>query len=316
MVKGSQNKFYQSPALLSLLQLLKKQGKHTALIDALETGSNYYPALWLSSPVNAQNNSWLQLQEGIGMPLIDSPVVLDYSTYLNEVVMPIVNTYKNTHPNHPFDDRKFRLSNYFVAPEGTIHLTLGPTVYQHYRTDIERPIYQAIERMLQGMQDANDPFYYFSKMMGITVIILSKEGYVFLGERASHIDTPGLLQFIAGAATFHADLSQVNFWDDIQAEVLQETGWDRVLDQPTLYFIGISGHTFTSELDLMFVIPTALEATYFEHPRLCEHERMFCVQTAAQAMQLLQYEIDYGSKLLYPTCFGLKYLLQHYWKKG
>lgn len=305
--------------LCDLIRLLKAQGRYPALISALETGQNHYAALWPSRPINARNRLWVQLQEGQGMPFQGQSVPLDASTYLEAVVLPIVRAYKETHPDHPFDDRKFRLCHYALTPdEQTLQLSLGPTVYQHYREDMERPRFQALERMLQGMQEVGDPYHFFSKMMGITVIILSKEGYAFVGERVSHVDHPGLLQFVAGAATFHTELSQVNFWEDIQSEILQETGWEAVLAQPKLHFIGIAGQTYTSELDLIFVLPTTLEAAYFEHPTLSEHERMLCIQTRAQARRLLNGVPLAGheqpSDLLYPTYFGLTYLLQHYWR--
>lgn len=305
--------------LRELLSFLKKQGGNQALCHALETKKNYYPALQLTRALNARRDGWLQLQSGPGMAQTAISRPLDFNTYLTDVVMPIVKTYKQQHPQHPYDDRKFRLNRFSLSPDQEqLQLELGPTVYQQYRADIERPRTEALDRMLLGLQAAGDPYHFFSKMLGITVIILSKEGYAFIGERVEQIDHPGLFQFVAGAATFHADLRQVDFWEDVKTEILQETGWEKVIDQPILQFIGIAGQTYTSELDLVFLMPTELEAAYFEHPTLSEHKRMLCIQTTCQARQLMEYQlfigIDADAGLLYPAHFGLSYLLQYHWK--
>jgi hypothetical protein len=306
--------------LRELVQLLQKQGGNEALCHALAAGRDHYTALCLPRALDASRAGWLQLQPGPGMPQPGMPAAPDFATYLTDVVTPIVDAYKRQHPQHPYDDRKFRLNRFsFAADHGRLQLELGPTVYQQYRADLGRSRPEALERMLRGVREAGDPHHFFSKMLGITVIILSREGYAFLGERIGQIDHPGLFQFVAGAATFHADLTEVNFWEDVQTEILQETGWEEVVRQPTLQFIGITGQPYTSEVDLVFLMPTGLEAAYFQHPTLCEHERMLCLRTARQARQLLGGRQPDGTgvaaNLLYPARFGLTYLLQHHWKK-
>jgi hypothetical protein len=309
----------ESRLLRELLLLLEPEQQYTRLVNALRHGENHYTALQPDKPVDLASNHWLQLQEGSGMPLPDREVDLSFHAYLSQVITPVVEDYRHKNPLHPFDDRKFRLCHYALNDDGSsLQLSLGPTEYQQYRADIERPQPAALERMLRGMREAGDPYHYFSKMMGITAIVLSREGYAYAGERVSHIDHPGLLQFIAGAATFHADLTEVDFKDDIRAEIRQETGWEEVIIEPTIQFIGIAGQTYTSELDLVFLLPTQLDAAYFQHPRLSEHERMLCLQDATQVHQLLTKMSETtrgaGTTLLYPTHFGLSYLLQHHWK--
>jgi hypothetical protein len=57
--------------------------------------------------------------------------------------------------------------------------------------------------MLKGLQNYQDPFVYFTRTLAITVIPITLQGTVYIGERVGNIDRPGLLNFVAGLATFN-----------------------------------------------------------------------------------------------------------------
>ncbi len=305
----------QISAKNKLIKLLSKKSAFPKLCTALEKDLSYYPAL-TTKEILACNNLTIKVKEGCGAQVLEKDKDTRFTPYLQAVINPVVKAYKEKHPLHPFDDRKFRLDKFHLKKGASSELTLslGPTMYQQYQADAQRSKEEAIGLMIKGMERANDPYFYFSKILGVTVVVYTKEGYVFLGERASHIDSAGMLGFVGGTATFQEDINKVDFFHDLKTELEEEIGFVAKADT-AFQFVGIAGNTFTSELDLIFVYQSDKDSVYFENSLLSEHQRMVCIKDKAQAISLLTKGLFLGEsdpkQLMYPTRFGLEYFLHN-----
>jgi 8-oxo-dGTP pyrophosphatase MutT (NUDIX family) len=303
-----------------LISLLRCIPKYKMVSDAIALNTDYYAALPFETIHALSKPLIIKLIEGLGAQSQAADLDLQFHPYLQNVITPMVEAFKKAHPNHAFEDRKFRLHDFYFEnkPFSEIFiLSLAPTAYQQFKTDSNRSKQAAIALMLKGMQKAQDPYHYFAKILGLTVIVISKEGYVFLGERAAHIDYPNALNFVGGSATFKADLLQTDFLLDVKAELEEEIGFSVSDEQMDFQWIGIAGNPFTSELDLVFVVQSEKDKSFFENSILTEHQRMVCIQNKEQAIHLLTTGYFVGESqfktLLYPTRFGLDYLVKYHW---
>lgn len=301
----------------NVLKQLNINSKYQALYFAIKNNHDYFPVLSLGQESRLLSNALFVIQKGQGRQSVVKSVDTSFDNYLHQIVEPEVEAYKSRFPNHPFDDRKFRLHHWYWNEANRLVLELGPTMYQEFREDIGRTKDEALALMQNGLQQADDPYFYFSKNVGITIVVASNEQTVFLGERGGNVDYAGVLGFVGGNATFHKDLSTVDFRTDIEMELAEEVGL-KVSSEANFLFIGIAGSTFTSEMDLMFFYQSDLPNTFFENCKLTEHQRLVGISNKEQALELLQngcLENDNSpKKLMYPTRFGLEYLVKYYWK--
>jgi len=300
----------------SLQQLLGVHKKYNTLKTALEKDSDYLPVLTLGQASKCFLADLFILKKGQGRQLQHLIIDTSFDNYLQKVIMPEVNAFKSKHPNHSFDDRKFRLHDFYWKGESLV-LELGPTMYQEYQLDSRRSKKDALALMEKGIREANTPYHYFAKNLGITVVVASIEGSVFLGERAKDVDYAGVLGFVGGNVTFHKDLAAVDFEDDIRTELEEEIGLE-IPQGANIQFIGMVGNTFTSEMDLMFFYQSNKPNIFFENCKLSEHQRLVGIHNKQQGLQLLQNGLleneDTPKKLMYPTQFGLEYLVENHWK--
>ncbi|MCM0588926.1 MAG: hypothetical protein KA716_01130 [Gloeotrichia echinulata DEX184] len=169
--------------------------------------------------------------------------------------------------------------------------------------------------MLKGLEKYNDPFVYFARTMGITVIPITRQSSVYIGERSANVDCPGLLNFVAGLATFNEKPANINFYADAQQELEEEVGICVELNNSNTRFIGITGNPFTSENDLVFVVQTSVEEDHFESQRLSEHSRLVRLQNKSDAEKLLYEGLLPGENtkkdIAYASRIGLEYLVKY-----
>lgn len=304
----------------NLLKLLSANFKYQALYNALKNDNDYYPALTIKQDSSHLSDTFFTLKKGNGRQSAQQSLDISFDNYLANVVTPEVNAYKAKHPNHPFDDRKFRLHDFDFKNENgeqNIVLSLGPSMYQEYQENANHTKMEAMALMLKGLEVAGEPYHFFAKTLGVTVVVVSAEQSVYLGERSADVDYAGVLGFVGGTAIFHQDLSEVDFTNDIRQELMEEIGL-QVSKEADFQFIGIAGGTFTSELDLMFLYQSNMPNTFFENCNLTEHQRLVGIHNREEAQILLEqghFKNDKRPKsLLYATRFGLKYLVNNYWK--
>jgi 8-oxo-dGTP pyrophosphatase MutT (NUDIX family) len=191
-----------------------------------------------------------------------------------------------------------------------------PTVYPDYLLDLRRDKTTALRLMLRGLVNYSDPYAYFSKTIGITVVPISQEGSVYIGERSPGVDNPGLLNFVAGLATFHERLENINFYVDIQQELKEEIGIDLEINAKNTQLIGIAGNPCSSENDLVFLTVTPYPDQHFETFSLIEHTRLVPLRTQNEVKRLLDFGLlphdDQPQAIAYGSRMALEYLVNHH----
>ncbi|NEP00763.1 MAG: hypothetical protein F6K58_19275 [Symploca sp. SIO2E9] len=294
------------------------------LIKALVAQQDFI--YWVNSD-QLESIKEIKLIEGNAPQNLDGiPIETDFHTYLDRVINPLISSGVITDGKklRGYDDRKVRWSgrnvtgNWFQNHH-IFNLEVGPTTYQRYSQDLHRSKTDSLKLILKGLQLYQDPYIYFSRTIGVTVIPITKNGNVYMGERAANVDSPGLLNFVAGLATFDEALDKINFYVDAQRELYEEMDISLKLDDSNSQFIGISGNPFTSETDLVFVVNTDVDDVHFHNKQWSEHQRLVCLKTKTEAENLLNEgflpQETTHSKIAYASRFALKYLVKNHFLK-
>lgn len=253
--------------------------------------------------------------------IVGEPVNTNFHEYVDNIIRPqIASGEISDGKQSKYDDRKVRWSgagvrgNWFRRNE-VLYLEVAPTTYPRYRQDIERSKINSLELMLKGLEKYNDPFVYFSRTMGVTVIPISRQGSIYIGERSSNVDCPGLLNFVAGLARFNEIPANINFYADAQQELAEEVGIYMELNSSNTQFVGIAGNPFTSENDLVFIVETSVDEDHFESRKLSEHLRLVGLKDKSDAEKLLNEGFLPGENtkkaIAYGSRIGLEYLVKY-----
>ncbi|MDJ0898446.1 MAG: hypothetical protein QNJ55_06520 [Xenococcus sp. MO_188.B8] len=296
------------------------QGKDLA--EALIAGRDF---LHLVYPHEVAGIKEIQVREGHGPKSLDDDEINTYfHTYLETVIKHQIRSGIITDGSCPgdFDDRKVRWSGTGVAGfwsrnQDILTLDVGVTSHLRYRLDLARSPLEALKLMGRGLENYQDPYAYFARGIGVAVVPLTTEGTVYIGERSAQVDSPGILNFVAGWATLSPNIAEINFYQDAQRELSEEVGITMTLDENNTKFIGISGNPVTGEVDLVFVVQTAMSDHYFQSGQWEEHERLVRIGNKSEAEALLEQGLlpqeSEPRSLMYSSRFGLEYLVQNYW---
>jgi hypothetical protein len=248
-----------------------------------------------------------------------------FRDYLQQVINPQIERREITDGSKigDYDDRKLRWSgagitgNWLIKNQ-VLTLEIGPTTYPRYAQDLQRSKIDSLKLMLKGLENYQDPYAYFAKAIAVTVVPISLEGYVYIGERSGNVDNPGLLNFVAGLATFQKNLEKVDFYLDAQQELAEEIGINLNLNSENTKFIGIAGNPFTSETDLVFITQTEQPDSYFKTVALTEHLRLVALRNQRGVTQLLNDGLlpkEFQKKAIaYGSIMALKYLAHYHFK--
>lgn len=292
------------------------------LAEKLIAGSNF---LHLVYPHQVLGVKKIQICPGHGAKSLDDALLDTYfPAYLEAVINPQIRSGVLTDGTHPgdYDDRKVRWSGGGVAgfwsrTEEILTLEVGPTSYPRCRLDLARPRLEVLQLMQRGLETYQDPYAYFARGMGVTVVPVTAEGNVYIGERLAQGDYPGWLNFVAGWGTFSANIQEINFYQDAQRELEEEMGIAMTLDDSNTKFIGISGNPFTGEVDLVFVVQTSTSDRYFQSGKWSEHTRLVCISNKNEAEALLEKGLlpqeQEPKSLMFSSRLGLEYLVQNHW---
>lgn len=246
-----------------------------------------------------------------------------FQDYLQQVINPQIERGEITDGRNlgDYDERKLRWSgagitgNWLIKNQ-VLTLEIGPTTYPRYSQDLHRSKIDALKLMFKGLENYQDPYAYFAKAIAVTIVPISLEGYVYIGERSGNVDNPGLLNFVAGLATFQENLEKIDFYLDAQQELAEEIGINLNLNTENTKLIGIAGNPFTSETDLVFITQTEQPDRYFKNAILSEHLRLVALRNQREVNQLLndgllpkesqKKAIAYGSRM------ALEYLTNYH----
>jgi hypothetical protein len=311
--------FELTQCLKKLIAKLANLPNGEVLAEALAMGKDYIKLLDYSE---VQGITDIRIISGQApQNILGEPVNTNFNEYLNNIIQPQIASggiFDGTQSK--YDDRKVRWSgagirgNWFCRNE-VLYLEVGPTTYPRYRQDIERTKIESLELMLTGLEKYHDPFVYFARTIGVTVIPITKQGSIYIGERSANVDCPGLLNFVAGLATFNQIPTNINFYADAQQELTEEVGISMQLNNSNTQFIGIAGNPFTSENDLVFVVQTSVDEEHFESQRLSEHSRLVRLNNKSDTQKLLDEGLLPGENtkkaIAYGSRIGLEYLVKN-----
>lgn len=309
---------YRRKVLLALQSLPQGQ----ALGEALVAEHDF---LHLVYPHQVAEVKKIQVKPGHGVKSLDDDSLdTHFHAYLETVINPQIRSGIITDGTNPgdYDERKVRWSGAGVAGfwscKGDIFtIEVGPTSYPNYRSDLARTPLETMKIMYLGLEKYQDPYAYFCRGIGVAVIPITKDGNVYLGERSPEVDCTGILNFVAGWATFSANIEEINFLRDAQRELWEEVGIAMNLDESNTKFIGMSGNPLTGEIDLVFVVHTEVSDRYFQSGEWSEHSRLVRIHNKSEAKVLLEQGLLPGEKeprsLMFSSRLGLEYLVQNYW---
>lgn len=291
------------------------------LAKALINNHNYID--WVTSK-EVENITQIRLKKGHGVQNSQGEAIdTNFDTYLEKVIKPQINSgiiNDGSNPNE-YDDRKVRwsggkISGYWQKEGESLIIEVGPTTYPNYKQDCSRSKLEALKLMLKGLQNYQDPFVYFTRTLAVTVIPITLQGTVYLGERIGNIDRPGLLNFVAGLATFDEKIENINFYQDAERELKEEAEIHLSLNSNNTRLIGIAGDPFTSETDLVFVVDTGIDENHFQSKNWSEHLSFNRLSNKIEAENLFYQGIlpnqQDKKELIYASQFGLKYLIDHH----
>lgn len=291
-----------------LLEALRQNQDYIALLDCQEIRE--------IEAIKADYGTAPQSLEG-------KAISTDFHQYLDQVINPKIARGEITDGSRlgDYDDRKARwsgagITGHWRVENQTLFLEVGPTLYPDYALDLRRDKTEALQLILRGLIESRDPYAYFSKAIGVTVVPISQEGSVYIGERAKQVDNPGLLNFVAGLATFHERLENINFYADIQQELKEEIGIDLNVNVKNTRFIGIAGNPWSSENDLVFATVTAYPDRHFETFPLIEHTRFVPLRNKNEVKRLLDQGLlpndEQSHAIAYGSRMALEYLANHH----
>lgn len=310
------------PLKQELLDILADNLHLSPLKKALEKGQECIH--WLTSN-QITGIERIVIQEGYGAyPLDGSLVGRGYQTYLTEVIQPRIRKGEISDGREPgsYDDRKLRWSNTNVThmvdrASKTLRLAVGPTWYQHCQMDIQRDPAEALKLMLRGLKNYDDPYAYFARGLGVVVIPLTRDGHVFIGKRGPTNEYKNFLCFVSGWASFCSTVSQIDLFRDLEQELQEEIHLGDPIRKEQTDIVGLAGHLFTGEADLVFITQTDLNDDYFDQGNWPEHETWYAIRNRHEARQLLECGTIENTKQTFEVMFSsriaLEFLINNHW---
>ncbi|MEG4344010.1 hypothetical protein QUB70_12065 [Microcoleus sp. A003_D6] len=296
------------------------QGK--ALSEALIAGRDFLHSI---HPDEVAGVTRIQVREGHGpQNLNDEPIDTQFHAYLEAAIDPQIRLGLLADGTKPrsYDDRKVRWSGAGVAgfwsrSQDTLTLEVGPTSYPRCRLDLTRSSLEALKLMMRGLTNYQDPYAYFARGVGVAVVPLTEDGNVYIGRRSTSSDYTGVLNFVAGWATFSPTAQDINFYQDAQRELGEEVNVSMTLNNTNTRFIGMSGNPMTGEVDLVFVVQTEMRDRHFRSGQWEEHSGLVRIRNKAEAEALLEHGLLPGEQepcaLMFSSRLGLEYLVQQHW---
>ena len=266
----------------------------------------------------------------------------DWDFVMKHVVKPLVDG-GHIAINKRFDDRKIRLDSFeiysggsaFPGPSGDmwngLRLSVGPTWYKAFKADLDRSPQENGTLQGMGLKDFGNRWAYFSMTLGVAVGVVTQDGHVYIGQRASIGDTPGALNFVAGHTTFNEDVDKIDNIQDALREVMEETGIleDELVQLPktkssikNLSPIGIAMHPLTSDGDFCFVTQANVGDDYFEkglwedrilaQGRKPEHENFIGLKTSDDLNVLInEGKLKQFGKQTFPMIYSSRLIAQY-----
>ncbi len=311
------------------LEAKLEQHGHKELARALRENDTCNTDVVLNSDIKR-----IRFTKGNAAQHIDEKVDTSYDAYYNNHIKPNLKDGKGNgsidyrgrpgwNREKDFDDRKYRLSK--IRREGDeLIIEYGPTHFGQFHKDRKRSLEERFELMEKGLNEANDPWLYFSRPIGVAVIHVSTEGNVWIGERTRG-DDEGPLNAVAGQTEYYTD--KIEPYKSCTKESFEECGIETVINNENAIFIGISSNPLLGDCDLVFIVYSGKPDSYYEtgewaknvkaQGRHLEHkEPLYKISSKKEVMELLEKGNVPGANrkfhTMYSTELGLRWLAKNH----
>ena len=280
---------------------------------------------WTESYINISRLK-VSFSKGNGSYTHDNNIIdRSFHNYRKHILKPLIDQQIISDGTRPgsFDDQKYRwsdtkFSSLVDITTQELKLSIGPTWYQQCQQDIQRSYIEAIQLMLAGLDSYSDPYAYFARGMGIVAIPITREGNAFVGTRSNTLEYANHLSFVGGWLSFSSNPNEVNVYHDLERELHEEIFYSESLNVNNTILVGLSGHPFTAETDLVFLVKTNLSDDHFIRGDWPEHKEWFPIGNKFEAKRLLYDGFVRGSKskfdLMFSTKMGLHFLANNWWQ--
>jgi 8-oxo-dGTP pyrophosphatase MutT (NUDIX family) len=313
----------QEPSVLDeLLNALAAYPGWAPLRKALKEGEEFVN--WIGHE-HSFDIGRIRFEEGHGCHHVNGGIEdTSYRAYLKSIIEPLISKAEISDGSRPgsHDDRKLRWSDtqfldIIDSETLTLKLAVGPTWFQHCQVDIHRDRAEATGLMLDGLQRHQDPYAFFARGMGIVVIPLTRDGHAFIGRRAQTSEYSNYLCFVAGWLSFPESLNELDIYSELERELREEINLLTPIATDQIKLIGLAGHPFSGETDLVFVVQTDLTDDHFFQGVWPEHQDWFSIRNSNEAKQLLKQGrvegINETLKLMFSSRAGLEFLIHKHW---
>jgi len=214
-----------------------------------------------------------------------------------------------------FDDRKLRFDTLRIRG-GTLEVALGITYYQKNRKDKTRDPAENSRLQQHGRARFYDAYAFFQRAIGVSSLLLTREGSLFLGERVNVSTDLGSLNGAAGYVEYTDRLDGINLEDEARREIKEECGVNG-RDITKMNFVGVFSNPGTGETDFCYIVALKLSdeelLSAWDQSQDTEHGRRIKIRSYREAQQILEQgtlpSYDGKFKLMYPargTLQGIK----------
>lgn len=231
----------------------------------------------------------------------------------------------------PYDDRKLRVDGASIITLSTdsnawsvIEVALGISHFKAFRADQNRTEEECGVLQQHGIRDFGDQWAYFQRNPGIAGLVLSKDGFPYVGRRTNK-EMQGSLNATAGHLEYRKNVGDVNVMVDLYREMHEEFG---VLpeDVVSTTFVGAFGSPVHGDFDFTYVVRTKLGNDHFAADGVWttrrtkkEHEELIKLATLGEVQQLLtEGTLPYRKEkfqVMYSTRGALESLRENDFKK-
>ncbi len=235
---------------------------------------------------------------------------LSFDQYFEQVLAPAVEKGAISDGSKGgYDDRKMR----FDRVEGST-VYLGATHFYEYESNSELGEEEAKQFMEQGNALHDDPYAFFARPLGVTILPITNEGSLVLGRRLNK-QYHNYLNGAAGYVTFRTP-TKSNLENDAERELWEEFGVSRI---ENLLPIGMSAHPKTGETDITYLAfvnhinehftsgKWKQIVTFYDH-RIEHDDPLVLLKSHREVHELLAGTHPHSGPMMYATHHGLTQL--------
>lgn len=194
--------------------------------------------------------------------------------------------------NGSVDDRKLRYSGCKIVSNDCLEMYIGRTHFYAVCADLNRSAEENLQLQELGLRDLNDRYAFFARSLGVTVLPITKDGTIFIGERTNR-ELAGLLNGAAGYLEYKSNIQEFNPENDARRELREEFGVNPQEVQE-LVFAGLFSSSVNGNINLAYIAKVVQDEKYFSsgewkrHALEIEHQKLIRLATIGEIEELLE----------------------------